>query len=53
MVVLDYNPEWPDKFWRLRDRIWPFVRNIAIRIEHVEAQQCLVWLPSRLSIWMS
>jgi GrpB-like predicted nucleotidyltransferase (UPF0157 family) len=33
--VVDYNPEWPDHFSLLRDRIWPCVRDIAVRIEHV------------------
>ena len=33
--VVDYNPEWPDYFSQLRDRIWPFVRDIAFAIEHV------------------
>jgi GrpB-like predicted nucleotidyltransferase (UPF0157 family) len=33
--VMDYNPEWPDHFSLLRDRIWACVRDLAIRIEHV------------------
>lgn len=33
--VVDYNPEWPDHFSHLRDRIWPSVRDIAVGIEHV------------------
>jgi GrpB-like predicted nucleotidyltransferase (UPF0157 family) len=33
--VLDYNPEWADHFCQLRERVWPYVRDIAIRIEHV------------------
>lgn len=33
--VMDYNPEWPDHFSQIRDRIWPCVRDIAMRIEHV------------------
>jgi GrpB-like predicted nucleotidyltransferase (UPF0157 family) len=33
--VMDYKPEWPDHFSQIRDRIWPCVRDIAVRIEHV------------------
>ncbi len=33
--VVDHNQEWPDQFSRLRDRIWPFVRDIAVALEHV------------------
>ena len=33
--VVEYNPEWPDHFRQLRDRIWPSVRDIAVVIEHV------------------
>lgn len=33
--VLDYNPEWPGHFAQIRDRIWPCVRDVALRIEHV------------------
>lgn len=33
--VVEYNLEWPDHFLQLRDRIWPFVRDIAVAIEHV------------------
>jgi GrpB-like predicted nucleotidyltransferase (UPF0157 family) len=33
--VMDYNAEWPDHFAQILDRIWPCVRDIAIRIEHV------------------
>jgi GrpB-like predicted nucleotidyltransferase (UPF0157 family) len=33
--VVEYNPEWPDLFRQLRDRIWPSVRDIAVAIEHV------------------
>jgi GrpB-like predicted nucleotidyltransferase (UPF0157 family) len=33
--VVDYNPEWPEQFHRLRDRIWPSVRDIAVAVEHV------------------
>lgn len=33
--VVEYNPEWPKQFCQLRDRIWPYVRDRAIAIEHV------------------
>jgi GrpB-like predicted nucleotidyltransferase (UPF0157 family) len=33
--VVDYDPEWPGRFRRLRDRIWPFVHDIAVALEHV------------------
>ncbi|MEP7362129.1 MAG: GrpB family protein [Acidobacteriota bacterium] len=33
--VVEYNPEWPDHFDELRDRIWPAVRDVAAAIEHV------------------
>jgi GrpB-like predicted nucleotidyltransferase (UPF0157 family) len=33
--VVEYNPEWPNHFRQLRDRIWPSVRDIAVAIEHV------------------
>ena len=33
--VVEYNPEWPNHFRQLRDRIWPSVSDIAVAIEHV------------------
>ena len=33
--VLDYDPQWPEIFCRLRDRIWPRVSDVATAIEHV------------------
>ena len=33
--VVDYDPNWPIVFSRLRDRIWPCLRDVAISIEHV------------------
>jgi GrpB-like predicted nucleotidyltransferase (UPF0157 family) len=33
--VVDYNPEWPNRFCQLRDRIWPSVDDFAVSIEHV------------------
>ena len=33
--VVEYNPEWAGQFRQLSDRIWPFVRDVALEIEHV------------------
>jgi GrpB-like predicted nucleotidyltransferase (UPF0157 family) len=33
--VIDYSPEWPEIFCRLRERIWPSVSDFALRMEHV------------------
>jgi GrpB-like predicted nucleotidyltransferase (UPF0157 family) len=33
--VVNYQPEWPDQVRRLRDRVWPSVRDIAIAVEQV------------------
>ena len=33
--VVDYDPEWPDLFVRLRERIWPSVSDFAAGIEHM------------------
>ena len=35
VIVVDYDDEWPARFVRLRDRIWPLVADVASRIEHV------------------
>ena len=35
VVVIDYDPAWPEVFERLRARIWPAVREHAESIEHV------------------
>src|SRR5579862_1875914 len=35
VLVVEYNPDWPDHFCHLRDKIWPHVRDIAVVIEHV------------------
>jgi GrpB-like predicted nucleotidyltransferase (UPF0157 family) len=35
VVVIDYDPEWPARFEALRDRIWPSLEDVALRIEHV------------------
>jgi GrpB-like predicted nucleotidyltransferase (UPF0157 family) len=33
--VVDYDPEWPTMFYRLRTKVWPAVRDFAIAFEHV------------------
>jgi len=33
--VVDYDPEWPEMFQKLKDRIWPFLCDAAVAIEHV------------------
>lgn len=35
IVVVDYDPGWPEAFEQLRSRIWPIVREVATAIEHV------------------
>ncbi len=35
VVVVDYDPTWPDIFEQLRARVWPVVSDIALTIEHV------------------
>jgi GrpB-like predicted nucleotidyltransferase (UPF0157 family) len=35
VVVVDYDPSWPNVFDSLRVRIWPVVRDCALAIEHV------------------
>lgn len=35
VIVLDYDPAWPETFERLRARVWPAVSDVASRIEHV------------------
>jgi GrpB-like predicted nucleotidyltransferase (UPF0157 family) len=35
IVVVDYDPRWPDTFERLRAAIWPVVSDVASAIEHV------------------
>ena len=35
IVVVDYDPEWPEIFERLRVNIWPVVQEIALSVEHV------------------
>jgi GrpB-like predicted nucleotidyltransferase (UPF0157 family) len=35
VVVVDYDPAWPETFDLLRSRIWPAVADLAVAIEHV------------------
>lgn len=35
IVVVDYDPVWPEVFEQLRSAIWPVVSDIASAIEHV------------------
>jgi GrpB-like predicted nucleotidyltransferase (UPF0157 family) len=35
IVVVDYDPVWPDWFEQLRGRVWPVVHDVAVAVEHV------------------
>ena len=35
VVVTDYDPAWPEWFGALCERIWPAVKDVALRIDHV------------------
>jgi GrpB-like predicted nucleotidyltransferase (UPF0157 family) len=35
IVVVDYDPAWPEVFQHLRSKIWPLVNDFALSIEHV------------------
>lgn len=35
IVVVDYDPTWPDVFAQLRAHVWPVVHDVAQTIEHV------------------
>lgn len=35
MGIAEHDPEWPEGFRALRDRIWPLVSDVAISMEHV------------------
>src|SRR3954469_3573282 len=35
VIVVDYDPSWPDTFVRLRAHIWPHIADVATAIEHV------------------
>jgi GrpB-like predicted nucleotidyltransferase (UPF0157 family)/streptomycin 6-kinase len=35
VVVVDYDPAWPQQFEKLRARIWPAIADVALAVEHV------------------
>jgi GrpB-like predicted nucleotidyltransferase (UPF0157 family) len=35
IVVVDYDPHWPEAFERLRSEIWPVLSDVALAVEHV------------------
>src|SRR5438128_549418 len=35
VVVVDYEPNWPEVFLRLRSKVWPVVADFALSLEHV------------------
>ncbi len=35
IVVVDYDPRWPEWFERTRTYVWPAVKELALRIDHV------------------
>jgi GrpB-like predicted nucleotidyltransferase (UPF0157 family) len=35
LVVVDYDPAWPQWFEAVHDRVWPAVCDLAVRIDHV------------------
>jgi GrpB-like predicted nucleotidyltransferase (UPF0157 family) len=35
IIVVDYDPVWPEVFEQLRARVWPVVGVIALAVEHV------------------
>jgi len=35
IVVVDYDPAWPELFEQLRSRLWPRLSDVALSIEHV------------------
>jgi GrpB-like predicted nucleotidyltransferase (UPF0157 family) len=35
IVIVDYDPRWPDAFNALRAILWPAVSDVAVSIEHV------------------
>jgi GrpB-like predicted nucleotidyltransferase (UPF0157 family) len=35
IVVVDYDPKWPEIFEQLRSAIWPSVKGVATAVEHV------------------
>jgi GrpB-like predicted nucleotidyltransferase (UPF0157 family) len=35
IVVVDYDPQWPEVFAQLRSMIWPVLSDVALTVEHV------------------
>ncbi len=35
VVVVDYDPRWPEIFEQLRSRMWPSICDVAVAVEHV------------------
>jgi GrpB-like predicted nucleotidyltransferase (UPF0157 family) len=35
VLVVDYDPSWPDVFEVLRRPVWAAVRDVAVSVEHV------------------
>ena len=35
ITVVDYDPNWPEEFLRLRSQLWPAVSDVALAVEHV------------------
>jgi GrpB-like predicted nucleotidyltransferase (UPF0157 family) len=35
IVVVDYDPAWPEHFEHVRSRVWPAVADVALAVEHV------------------
>jgi GrpB-like predicted nucleotidyltransferase (UPF0157 family) len=35
IVVVDYDPEWPRTFDRIRQHVWPALGDVAVRVDHI------------------
>lgn len=35
VLVVDYDPSWPDRFEALRRPVWAAIRDVAVSVEHV------------------
>lgn len=35
IVVVDYDPSWPEAFERVHSSVWPVVGDVAVGVEHV------------------
>jgi GrpB-like predicted nucleotidyltransferase (UPF0157 family) len=35
IVVVDYDPSWPEAFERVHSTIWPVVSDVALGVEHI------------------